>query len=54
MAPRAETIVAQPPLVKPRRRASSGETSQKNSGWSSARYGCHRVIPPPVKCSVSR
>ena len=33
----AETIVAQPPFSRPRSAASSGDTSQKNSGCSSDR-----------------
>ena len=37
MAARAETMVAHPPFSRPRSAASSGETSQKNSGWSSER-----------------
>ena len=37
IAVRADTMVAQPPLVSPRSCASSGEISQKNSGCSSER-----------------
>ena len=54
MALRAVTIVAQPMCSSPRSVASSGETSQKNSGCSSARYGSQRDMPPAVWCSVSR
>ena len=54
IAVRALTIVAHPPWSRPRSRASSGETSQKNSGCSSDRYGSHRLIPPAVWCSVRR
>ena len=46
--------VAQPPFSRPRSRASSGDTSTKNAGWSSAKYGCHLLMPPAVKCSVRR
>lgn len=53
-APRAVTIVAHPPCSRPRSAASCGESSQKNSGCSSERYGDQRLIPPAVKCSVSR
>lgn len=54
IAARGETIVAQPPLTRPRSAASSGETSQNISGCSSARYDDQRLIPPAVWCSVSR
>src|SRR5699024_8634506 len=53
-AVRAVTMVAHPPLTRPRSRASSGLTSQKNSGCSSDRYGSVRLIAPAVWCSVSR
>ena len=53
-AVRAVMIVAQPPCSSPRSAASSGPISQKNSGWSSARYGSVRDIAPAVWCSVSR
>lgn len=51
---RAVTMVAQPMCSRPRSAASCGETSQKNSGWSSERYGDQRLMPPAVKCSVRR
>src|ERR1017187_124106 len=54
MAVRAVTMVAQPRCSSPRSAASSGDTSQKNSGCSSARYGDHRLMPPAVWCSVRR
>ena len=54
IAARAVTIVAQPACSSPRSEASSGLTSQKSSGWSSARYGSVRDMPPAVWCSVSR
>ena len=53
-AVRAVVIVAQPRCSSPRSRASSGDTSQKNSGCSSDRYGSQRLMPPAVWCSVSR
>ena len=54
MAVRTVTMVAHPMCSSPRSAASSGETSQKNSGCSSDRYGTQRDIPPAVWCSVSR
>jgi hypothetical protein len=51
---RADEIVAQPMCSSPRSAASWGETSQKNSGCSSDRYGKVLDMPPAVWCSVSR
>ena len=54
IAARGETIVAPPPLVRPRSAASAGEISQNISGCSSARNGDQRLMPPAVWCSVRR
>ncbi len=54
MALRAVTMVAQPRWVSPRSAASCGETSQKNAGCNSDRYGRNLDMPPAVWCSVSR
>lgn len=48
IADRAEMIVAHSPFSSPRSAASSGETSTNISGWSSARYGSQRLMPPAV------
>ena len=48
MALRALMTVAQPRWASPRSAASSGDTSQKNAGCSSARWGRNRDIPPAV------
>ena len=53
-AERAVTIVAKSPCSSPRSAASSGLTSQNSPGWSSARYGSVRDMPPAVWCSVRR
>ena len=48
ISPRAVVMVAQPPFSNRSSAASSGDTSQNSSGWSSDSHESHRLIPPAV------